>query len=197
MDMPSRLHPWPTVDPAHGHVTLRRFCSDDADMAMELSSDPYISAIGTLPPHATASQAELWVERQQNRHSDGAGFSFAVVDDVDGRCAGFVGLWVRELNGGRSKVGYGIAPSFRGRRLATDAVRAITDFGWTIPELHRTELYIEPWNTASIKTAEQAGYLREGLLRSYQEICGERRDMLLYASVHSQRARSSLYGDRM
>jgi RimJ/RimL family protein N-acetyltransferase len=49
--------------------------------------------------------------------------------------------------------------------------------------LHRIELYIEPWNTGSIGTAERAGYQREGLLRSHQEIGGRRRDMLLYASV--------------
>lgn len=99
---------------------------------------------------------------------------------------GFVGLWVRELGEGRAKVGYGIAPSFRGRRLATDAVGAITKFGWTIPALYRIELYIEPRNTSSIKTAEQAVYLQEGLLRSHQEISGERRDMLLYSSVRNQ-----------
>lgn len=159
-------------------------------MAMELSCDPYIPAIGTLPPHATASQALLWVERQQNRYAEGAGFSFAVIDDAQDRCSGFVGLWVGELKEGRSKVGYGIAPSFRGRRLAADAVRAVTDWGWTIPALHRAELYIEPWNTASIKTAEQTGYLREGFLRSHQEISGERRDMLLYSSLRNQSART-------
>jgi hypothetical protein len=51
----------------------------------------------------------------------------------------------------------------------------------TIPDLHRIELYIEPWNTSSIRVAEAAGCQREGLLRSHQEIGGTRRDMLLYA----------------
>ncbi|MGO4586736.1 GNAT family N-acetyltransferase [Arthrobacter sp. 2RAF6] len=84
-----------------------------------------------------------------------------------------------------TNVGYGIAQSFRGRRLATDAVRAVTQFGWTIQALYRTELYIEPWNTASIKTTEQAGYIHERLLRSHQEISGERRDMPLYSNVRN------------
>ena len=52
-----------------------------------------------------------------------------------------------------------------------------------VPRLHRLELLIEPWNTASVRTAERAGYEREGLLRSYLEIGGRRRDMLLYAVV--------------
>ena len=74
-------------------------------------------------------------------------------------------------------------PSARGHGHATEALVAATWFGWTIPELHRIALHIEPWNTPSIRTAERAGYQREGLLRSYQEIAGERRDMLLYAAV--------------
>ena len=54
---------------------------------------------------------------------------------------------------------------------------------WTIPALHRVELYIEPWNTGSVRTAEKAGYQREGLLKGYQEIAGTRRDMYLYAAL--------------
>jgi RimJ/RimL family protein N-acetyltransferase len=55
--------------------------------------------------------------------------------------------------------------------------------GSLYPALDRIELFIEPWNTGSIGTAERAGYQREGLLRSHQEIGGRRRDMLLYACV--------------
>ena len=59
------------------------------------------------------------------------------------------------------------------------ALTALTSFAWTIPGLHRIELYIEPWNAGSAKTAEWAGFVRQGLLRSHQEIGGRRRDMLL------------------
>jgi hypothetical protein len=60
---------------------------------------------------------------------------------------------------------------------------ALTSFAWSIPALHRIELYIEPWNVGSTKTAERAGCEREGLLRSHQEIGGRRRDMLLYTTI--------------
>ena len=66
-------------------------------------------------------------------------------------------------------------------RPDSSALRALTTFAWTIPALHRIEVYIEPWNGSSIRVAEASGYQREGLLRSHQEIGGIRRDMLLYA----------------
>lgn len=84
---------------------------------------------------------------------------------------------------GRATVGYSIAPAHRGDRLASSALKALTAFAWTIPALHRMELYIEPWNSNSSRVAVASGFQREGLLRSHQEIGGIRRDMLLYAKT--------------
>ena len=72
----------------------------------------------------------------------------------------------------------------RGRETG-QALVALTAFAWSVPEVHRIELYIEPWNEASVKTAEFAGYQREGLLRRHQVIDGKRVDMLLYAVTRS------------
>ncbi|WP_184577291.1 GNAT family N-acetyltransferase [Streptomyces zagrosensis] len=74
-------------------------------------------------------------------------------------------------------------PRSRGRGIAGQALIALTRFAWSIPELCRIELYIEAWNVASVRTAELAGYEREGLLRWHQEIGGKRVDMLLYAAM--------------
>lgn len=152
-------------------------------MARELSTDSYVPQIGSLPSNASQAQALDWVARQQHRHSEGAGFSFTIAEAQTGRAVGHCGLWLKELPSGRATAGYSIRPSARGRGLASDAVTALTTFAWSIEQLHRVELYIEPWNIGSVRTAEHAGYQREGLLRSHQEIGGQRRDMLLYSQV--------------
>lgn len=115
--------------------------------------------------------------------SKGRVFSFSIADLETDRSMGNIGLWIRELDVGRAQVGYGVAPSERGHSIASDALSALTCFAWMIPSLHRLELYIEPWNSASIRTAERAGCEREGLLRRHQEIAGERCDMFLYAAI--------------
>jgi ribosomal-protein-alanine N-acetyltransferase len=177
------LPPWPATPPAFGEVVLRAFQATDLAMALDLSTDPYAPLVGTMPPQATVPQAAAWIERQQGRWAEGAGFSFAIAEAATGRAVGAVGLWLRQLPEGRATAGYFVAPADRGRGLAAAALTAVTAFGWTIPALHRIELHIEPWNTASIRTAENAGYLREGLLRSHTEVAGQRRDMLLFAAV--------------
>lgn len=177
------IPPWPTVDPVYGSVRLRKFDDQDAAMALDLSQDPYVPNIGTLPACATEEEALLWVERQRQRYADGTGFSFAIADLSTDRALGGIGLWVKNLEEGRATAGYSVAARERGNNFASAALTALTQFAWTLPQLHRIELYIEPWNTASIRVAERAGYVREGLLRSHQSIGGSRRDMILYAAI--------------
>jgi RimJ/RimL family protein N-acetyltransferase len=166
-----------------GAVALRRFRADDVDMVRELATDPYVPLIGSLPPGADEEQARAWIERQHARWAKGAGFSFAVADTAEDRPLGTIGLHLRELEEGRATAGYAVAPSARGRGIAAAALVALTTFAWTIPALHRVALLVETWNTASLRTAERAGYEREGLLRSHSEIGERRRDMVLLAAV--------------
>lgn len=180
---PTDLPPWPTWPVAYGPVVLREFEVRDVPMAIEASTDPYIPLIGTLPANASEQEAQDYVDRQRGRLAEGLGFSFAVAEADTDRAVGGIGLWLAGLRQGRATVGYSIIPSARGRGLAAAALIAVTEFAWTIPALHRIELHIEPWNEGSIRTAERAGYEREGLMRSHQEIGGRRRDMLLYATV--------------
>ncbi len=184
MTTPS-LPPWPADPPRQGQILLRKVLDQDVAMAQELSTDPYVPLTGSLPPNASAQQAADWVTGQQQRHTQGSGFSFTIAEATTGEALGHCNLGLAQLQTGRAAAGYSVRPSQRGRGVAASALIALTTFGWTIPQLHRIELYIEPWNTASARTAEKAGYLREGLLRSHQEIGGSRRDMLLYASIRA------------
>jgi RimJ/RimL family protein N-acetyltransferase len=57
----------------------------------------------------------------------------------------------------------------------------VSDWGLGLPDVWRLQLYVEPWNEASWRTAEQVGYRREGLLRSWETIAEQPRDMYMYS----------------
>lgn len=174
------LPPWPAEPLIYGQVRLRAVEARDGAMARQLSTDLYVPQTGPLPGNASASEAGAWIARQQGRHTEGTGFSFTIARGSDDVAIGHCGLWLKDLGEGRASAGYAISPAERGRGYAADALAALTEFAWTVPGVQRIELFIEPWNAASIRTAEHAGYLRESLLPGHQVIGGQSRDMVLY-----------------
>lgn len=173
----------PSPAPTFGGVVLRAFAERDVDMVMDLSTDPYVPTIGTLTREADRTDALAYIDRQAERLVTGSGYSFCVADADTDEALGTAGLHLGSIAAGRTSAGYAVASRHRGRGIGGRALTALTRFAWSIPQPHRVELYIEPWNRASISTAETAGYEYEGLLRSHQEIGGRRVDMLLYAAI--------------
>lgn len=163
----------PNEPPAWGTVLLREFRDEDVAMVMDLATDPYVPLIGTLPPHADAAAALAYVERQRSRRVEGVGWSFCVADRTTGTALGGAGLWLDHQDPHRTSAGYSVAPRHRGHGVAAQALRALTGFAWTLPAVVRVELDVEPWNTASLRTAERAGYVREGA--AHEQVFRERR----------------------
>ncbi|GAA2307881.1 GNAT family protein [Nonomuraea roseoviolacea subsp. roseoviolacea] len=162
-------------------VLLRPWRLDDVAVVEEVSGDPYIPLISTVPSSYSDTEGAAFVRRQWSRAVERVGYSFAIADAGDDRALGQIGLWPGPH--GRASVGYWVAGSARGRGVACAALRAISSWGLERLGIPRLELHVEPWNAASWKAAERAGFLREGLLRGWQEIGGERRDMYVYSRL--------------
>ena len=56
----------------------------------------------------------------------------------------------------------------------------LSEWAFAQLDVSRLSLFIEPWNTASMRTAEHAGYVREGLLRDWERVDGVPKDMWSY-----------------
>ena len=166
-----------------GPFRLRSFTLADIDAVREASRDPYIPLITTVPAAFTENEGRLFIERQWSRARQGTGYSFAIADADTDHAVGQIGLWLKDLDEGRASIGYWVVRSARGRRAAARSLQALAL--WAIRELQipRLQLNVEPWNTASIMTAERAGFQREGLLRSWQGVGDKRSDMYMYARV--------------
>jgi [ribosomal protein S5]-alanine N-acetyltransferase len=111
---------WPTEPVAYGPVALREFSAADLPMVREMSSDPYVPLIGTLPANASSQEAQAYIDRQRGRLAEGKGFSFAIAEAGTGRGVGQIGLW--------------LAPWTRdGPRPAIPSSRVRADVGWRPP----------------------------------------------------------------
>ncbi|MFE9010213.1 GNAT family N-acetyltransferase [Streptomyces cyaneofuscatus] len=164
---------------------LRPWEMSDLPLIREAAQDPYIPLITTVPSRYSDRAAEEFVRRQWGRAATGAGYPFAIVRSRDRRPVGAIGLWLRDLPEGRASIGYWMVPYGRGQGVTRAALRTVT--GWALRDLGipRLQLFIEPWNTASARIAVDVGYRHEGLLRGWQQVGDERRDMAVYGLLNS------------
>ncbi|MFD3740001.1 GNAT family N-acetyltransferase [Streptomyces sp. NPDC058629] len=164
---------------------LRPWEMSDLPLIREAAQDPYIPLITTVPSRYSDKAAEEFVRRQWDRAARGAGYPFAIVRSRDRRPVGAIGLWLHDLPEGRASIGYWMVASGRGQGVTRAALRTVT--GWALRDLGvpRLQLFIEPWNTASARIAVDVGYRHEGLLRGWQQVGDERRDMAVYGLLNS------------
>ena len=126
--------------------------------------DPDLLRFTRVPEPVPPGFARTWLERYEEGRRDASREAFAIVED-----GGFLGLALapqidRETR--TAELGYVVAPVARGRGVATEALRQLTDWAFVELEMLRLELMISVDNGGSKKVAERCGYVREGILRS-------------------------------
>ncbi|MEU4195513.1 GNAT family N-acetyltransferase [Kribbella sp. NPDC026611] len=168
---------------AGDNLVLRPWQLDDLPLVQEASADEYIPLITTIPAEYSPEAGNAFVQRQWDRAATGAGYPFVITHD--NRPIGAIGLWLRDADQGRASLGYWVVQAARGQGVAAAALRAVTAWGLDDLRMPRLQLYVEPWNTASSRTAESVGFQPEGLLRSWQPVGQERRDMIMYSLLNA------------
>lgn len=84
-----------------------------------------------------------------------------IVERESGLVVGSLGLFWPPSDGA-VELGYGVAPSRRGRGYASEAVLALTAHAFTAPEVRAVFAHVEPSNPASVRVLEKAGFTPAG-----------------------------------
>ncbi|WP_433174852.1 GNAT family N-acetyltransferase [Actinoallomurus sp. CA-150999] len=186
----STLAPFPRIE--DGPLVLRAFSDGDAEFIQEVSSDPLIVPIDPVLVQSKAIQETSNIDQMQalidiarSHYTESIRYYFAIADAETGNAVGHIGLGLKDLQNGRASVGYWLAERKRGQGMAGHALRMLSAWAFTLPGIDRLELYVEPWNEASWRTAERVGYQREGLLRRWWSAGDERRDVYVYSLLRS------------
>ena len=82
-----------------------------------------------------------------------------------------------------AEIGYWLGQAFRGRGIATEALKAVTRYAIERHGLKRVYAVPYEWNPASCRVLEKAGFVLEGRMRKSAIKDGKVIDQLLYAYV--------------
>ena len=145
-------------------LRLRAFRPDDAHDVRELAGAREIADNTLTVPHPyPAGAAEAWIASLEPAFARGEMAAFAVTDE-DGMLVGACGLKV-ETEDGIAEIGYWVGVPYWGRGYASEAARAVVDFGFRELGLRRIWARVFVRNPASVRVVEKAGLRHEGTLR--------------------------------
>jgi ribosomal-protein-alanine N-acetyltransferase len=116
----------------------------------------------------------------------GRGDRFQWIVEVDRQSAGWVTLAVSSWPHGLAEIGYALSTPFQRRGLMPQALEQILAQLFLGSTLERIEARCHVGNRASQQVLERLGFTREGLLRSYFVLDGERVDNALYALLRNE-----------
>jgi RimJ/RimL family protein N-acetyltransferase len=108
---------------------LRAFVDGDAHLIQDVSTDPFIPLITSVPDVPDIEAAHAFIHRQHVRLRDHAGWSFATADSASNEALGQIGLWLPDLTQGRASIGYWVAARHRGRGIAKTRTGLALDLG--------------------------------------------------------------------
>ncbi|MFG1997501.1 GNAT family N-acetyltransferase [Actinoplanes sp. NPDC048988] len=108
-------------------------------------------------------QASAWIDHWPGRWHDETGAGWAVTEGA--AVTGQISFRRLRLADGFAEISYWVLPAARGRRLASRALSALTDWAFGTLGLHRIALTHSTANPASCRVAETTGFRYEGTMR--------------------------------
>lgn len=170
-------------------VLLREFHSNDLDRVMAVVGDDRVTDSLSFDTR-TRDQAAKMLNGILGRAKQDPRTEYYMAVATAGD--GLVGFTRLALDGVQSaKLGYAIAVNYWGRGYATDAARALIDFGFRELKLHRISAAMGPNNTASIAIADRLSMTYEGRIRDHVYTNGRWRDSLLYSVLVNEWVRAT------
>jgi RimJ/RimL family protein N-acetyltransferase len=162
-----------------GGVLLRRWSQSDVGEAVRCCNDEQIRRfLPAIPIPFTAANASGWIEGETARLINGS-LALVIADPADRRLQGSLGI--RQIEPGVAQVGYWTDPQARGRGVATAGLILISRWALRTLGAGRVQLHTALDNPASMRVAERAGFTREGVLRRWYDLRGERRDAVMFS----------------
>lgn len=124
----------------------------DIKVSRNLSSVPYPYDI---------KDAKQWISKKLK---DTSGETLSLLIEIEKEAVGCVSL-ERITRGHKAELGYWLGRQHWGRGIMTEAVKAVTDFGFKKYKLKRIQAHVFHFNKASARVLEKTGFKLEGLLK--------------------------------
>jgi ribosomal-protein-alanine N-acetyltransferase len=149
-------------------LTLRQFVEDDVEDVYYIKSNPVVDKyMGTGNVFDSIENAKSWIQGTNSRFSHHrSAFTWGIALKETEKIIGYIQL-DDFVKGTMAEVAFWLSPDHWNKGFMTEAVQAVTNFGFEFVGFHRIQAKVMVENEASIKVLKKAGYQQEGILRKY------------------------------
>ncbi len=184
MEIPSILYTLSTLETAR--LTLRAFDTADASAISALANDRDIAKnLATLPHPYLPEMAMEWLATLPDLHSGKTHRIWAIT--LKGmQLIGAIGLHDVSHEHSNAELGYWLGKEYWGKGFATEAARAVAEYGLGEMSLERVYAKHFARNPQSERVLAKIGMQHEGVLRRHFCKWGEFQDCVMYGIVQGE-----------
>lgn len=174
----------PTLTTAR--LVLRPFRDADRREVFELHSHARVMRYWDSAPWSDETQADRFLSRCRALSDNEAGARVAVERRDTGRFIGWIGLQHWDHDNRSANLGYVFAEYAWGQGYATEAGRALLEWGFDVMDLNRVSAQTDTRNEASARVLTKLGFTLEEILRENVIVDGEVSDDATYSLLRRE-----------
>ncbi len=168
-------------------LILRKFrYTDDEAMLKNWIADEKIQSMYSEPAYKTKPAVKGILDKYISSYEKSDYYRWAIIDKTNNECIGQIAYFLVDNNNHFAEIEYCIGSAFQKQGFATEATRAVIEFGFKQINLHKVQICTKTINPASKRVIEKCGFTYEGTLRDYFYFDGGYVGRLFYSMLRSE-----------
>lgn len=168
-------------------LVLRRFkYSDNEAMLRNWIADEKIQSMYSEPTYTTTEAVNELLKKYIDSYENLDYYRWAIVLKDSDKCIGQIAYFLVDTNNNFAEIEYCIGSDFQRRGFATEATKAVIEYGFSKINLHKVQICTKTINIPSQKVIEKCGFHYEGTLRDYFHMNGEYVGRLYYSILETE-----------
>ena len=176
------LDPIGTATITTERLILRPFTREDADVTFRnWAGDERVQKLYGEPTYPTKEDVEELLAGYIRRYAQGDYYRWVIDEKAGARSVGQIAFFLVDTKNHFAEIEYCIGVDFQGKGYATEATRAVIEYGFQKMGLNKVQICHNARNPRSKRVIEKCGFTYEGTLRDYFLMDGEYVDRLYYS----------------